>query len=126
MMKKIVIAAAMLIMLFGCVGCADSDREAKGAAPGIEYQLSEAHQSFQHKKEMGQAAYAICGGLMIGGVLFKIGAIFSGFISGRSLGKRIQEEKRRKASEAWSQDLTDYQQEKQRYKKYMAEREKEI
>lgn len=124
-MKKIMVVAVMLIMLLSCAGCADSGREAKGAAPGIEYQLSETHRSFQHRKQMGQAAYAICGGLMIGGVLFKMGVILSGFISGRRLGKRVQEEKRKKAYEAWSQDLTDYQKETQRYKQYIAERVKE-
>lgn len=123
-MKKIIVVATVLIMLLGCAGCADSGREAKGAAPGIEYQLSNAYRNFQHRKQMGQAAYAICGGIVIGGVLFKIGAILSGFISGRRLGKRRQEEKRRKAREAWTQDLTDYQKETLRYKKYMAEREK--
>lgn len=122
-MKRLIMLSAIVLMLLAVAGCAQ--QEAKGPAPPLENQMSEAHQEFLQKKQFGKIAFSVCGGLVVCGVLFKLGAIVTGFISGRRIGKKVRKAKEARAKEAWREDMTDYQIESQRHKEYMEERMKE-
>ena len=95
-MKKLfsIIMITMLLILGS--GCSAQENKGPVPAPSIESQLSEAHREFQEKKNFGQIAFYICGGIVIAGVLlFKVGAIITAFISGKRLAERRRKEKRK-------------------------------
>ena len=118
-MKKLfgVIMIAMLLILGN--GCSAQENKGSVPAPSIESQLSEAHREFQEKKNFGQIAFYICGGIVIAGVLFKVGAIITAFISGKRLAERRRKEKEEKVRKAWQKEMSSLETEKQRYKEYM-------
>lgn len=118
-MKKLFSTIMIAILLIMGSGCSMQEEKGSTPAPSIESQLSEAHREFQEKKNFGQIAFYICGGIVIAGVLFKVGAIITAFISGNRLAKRRRKEKEENVRKAWRKEISNLETEKLRYKEYM-------
>lgn len=121
-MKKLLSVMLIIIGLLFANGC--SAQREEGPAPSIESQLSEAHREFQEKRNWGQIAFYSCGGIVVVAILFKVGAIITGVISGRRLAKRRQKEKEEKVKRAWQKEMSNFEMERLRYNEYMEEQRK--
>lgn len=112
------LVAAALIMVAGIsVSTAYAAPISGAAAVGQNY---EANKKFEEQKNVGQIAFYICGGIFVCGVLFKVGAIITGVISGKRLGrarKKFKEaQKNRPSTESPLEEET------KRYLDYMESR----
>lgn len=100
-MKKtlfISLVAVVLLMTTAMCTVAYAAPNSGMAAAGQNY---EANKKFEEQKSLGKIAFYICGGIFVCGVLFKVGAIITGVISGRRLGrarKKFKEAQKNKPS----------------------------
>lgn len=116
-----IITAIIFLSLFVLIstGCERDSTSKSNIAPTLEQRISGNHQKFEQQKSKGQIAFIACGVVMVGGILFKLGAIITGLISGRRLGKEI--EKNRLQKKELEED-TAYKIECDRYQQYKKER----
>lgn len=92
-MKKIVMIIMAALIVIAGAGNIQIHAEETGDIRGRIYEKQE---EFRESKQIGDSIRKICMGVVVGGVLFKLGAIVLGIIQGRLLGKKLKEGKERK------------------------------
>lgn len=92
-MKKIVMVVMAALIVIVSAGNIQVHAEDAG---DIRCRVYEKQEEFRESQQVGDIIGKICLGVVIGGILFKLGVIALGCIQGHHLGKKLKEEKARK------------------------------
>ena len=111
-LKKYIVLTFML----SCMGCSKVDIS-REVPLNVTYQLSDQHSKFEAEKNKSNILFCVGGSAVMSGILFKIGAIFSGVWSGCILARKYRKMKKRKNRD--SGEKTARQIEQKRYHDYI-------